>query len=88
MREIKFRAYEPETKTMFVPTSIPNPTQSPDRTGSVLMQCILADHLKVMSLSIIRMVLKTTIGWIILNYLQRMSIGVWLNALTVGRSLQ
>ena len=38
MREIKFRCYEPSTKIMFIPFSTPNPTTSPDRTGSILMQ--------------------------------------------------
>ncbi len=38
MREIKFRIWEQETKTMFTPASIPNPTSSPDRTGGILLQ--------------------------------------------------
>ena len=38
MRVIKFRAWEPDTKIMFVPTGIPNPTMSPDRTKGILMQ--------------------------------------------------
>ncbi len=38
MRIIKFRSYEPETKRMFYPSSIPNPTSSPDRMGGILMQ--------------------------------------------------
>ena len=38
MRDLKFRAWEPDTKIMFVPTGIPNPTMSPDRTKGILMQ--------------------------------------------------
>ncbi len=37
-REIKFRVWEPGTKIMFVPNSLPNPTASPDHTGSYTMQ--------------------------------------------------
>ncbi len=38
MREIRFKAWEPETKKMFTPTVIPNPSVTPDRHDGILMQ--------------------------------------------------